>query len=49
MKYSLFFTVILVLFLAGCGEPKPGQYPPSQDILSDRDKANEEDSTNKKY
>tara|TARA_R110002073_G_scaffold182544_1_gene340795 strand:+ start:348 stop:476 length:129 start_codon:yes stop_codon:yes gene_type:complete len=42
MKYSLFVAAMLVLFLVGCGEPKPGQYPPSQDILKDRDKANQE-------
>lgn len=29
MKYSLLIAVILVSFLVGCGEPKPGQYPPS--------------------
>jgi predicted small lipoprotein YifL len=42
MKYSLFLAVILISFLAACGEPKPGQYPPSQNILQDRDKANQE-------
>ncbi len=42
MKYSLFVSIILVQFLAACGEPKPGQYPPSQNILEDRDSANQE-------
>lgn len=42
MKYSLFLIVILVSLLSACGEPKPGQYPPSQNILQDRDKANQE-------
>ncbi len=42
MKYSLFVLAILVLFLVACGEPKPGQYPPSQNILEDRDSENQE-------
>lgn len=42
MKYTLFVAACLVLFLTACGEPKPGQYPPSQDILKDRDSANKE-------
>ncbi len=43
MKYSFFVAAVLVsLFLVACGEPKPGQYPPSQDILKDRDSANKE-------
>ena len=29
MKYSLLIAVLLASFLAGCGDPKPGQYPPS--------------------
>lgn len=29
MKYALFAATLLALFLVGCGEPKPGQYPPS--------------------
>lgn len=38
MKYTLLIAAaFLVLFLVGCGEPKPGQYPPSQNILDDRD------------
>ncbi len=42
MKYSILVAAILAFFLVGCGEPKPGQYPPSQNILEDRDKANQE-------
>jgi len=42
VKYSFFVIAIVALFLVGCGEPKPGQYPPSQDILKDRDSANKE-------
>lgn len=42
MRFSIFVVAILALFLVGCGEPKPGQYPPSQDILKDRDSANKE-------
>lgn len=41
MKYTLFVAAILALFLVGCssepGDGKPGQYPPSQNILDDRD------------
>ncbi len=38
MKYTLLIAAAcLALFLVGCGEPKPGQYPPSQDILDERD------------
>ncbi|SNX60353.1 hypothetical protein SAMN06296273_1814 [Nitrosomonas ureae] len=30
MKYSLLIAAtIFAFFLAGCGDPKPGQYPPS--------------------
>ena len=29
MKYSLFIAALLTLFLVGCGDPKPAQYPPS--------------------
>lgn len=29
MKYSLLIAALLASFLVGCGEPKPGQYPPS--------------------
>ena len=28
MKLSLLIAAILALFLVGCGDPKPGQYPP---------------------
>jgi predicted small lipoprotein YifL len=42
MKYSILVAAILAFFLVGCGEPKPGQYPPSQNILDDRDSANQE-------
>lgn len=37
MKYSLFVAVLLALFLVGCGEPKPGQYPPG--FMDERDSA----------
>ncbi len=42
MKFSLFVATILVLSLTACGDPKPGQYPPSQNILDDRDAANQD-------
>ena len=29
MKYSLLIAALLASFLVGCGEQKPGQYPPS--------------------
>lgn len=29
MKYSLLIAALLASFLVECGEPKPGQYPPS--------------------
>ena len=37
MKYSLLIAVLLASFLVGCGEPKPGQYPPS--FMDDREGA----------
>ncbi len=37
MKYFLFICVFLSFLLVGCGEPKPGQYPPS--FMQDRDSA----------
>lgn len=42
MKYTLIVAAaFLAMFLVGCssepGEGKPGQYPPSQNILDDRD------------
>ncbi len=42
MKYTpLVAAAFLVLFLVGCssepGDGKPGQYPPSQSVLEDRD------------
>jgi len=40
MKYSLFATALIALFLVGlvgCGDPKPGQYPPS--FMDERDGA----------
>ena len=37
MKYSLFAAALIALFLVGCGEPKPGQYPPS--FMDERDGA----------
>lgn len=40
MKYSLFVVALIALTLAACGEPKPGQYPPSlmdREMLSDAD------------
>ncbi len=42
MKYSLFVSIFLALYLSACGDPKPGQYPPSQNILEDRDSVNQE-------
>ncbi len=42
MKYTIFVAALLTLFLVGCGDPKPGQYPPSQEILKDRDAANQD-------
>jgi hypothetical protein len=30
MKYSLFAAALIALFLVGCADEKPGQYPPSQ-------------------
>lgn len=39
MKYSLFAAALVVLFLVGCGDPKPGQYPPG--FMDDRDSAPE--------
>ena len=35
MKYSIIVAALLAAFLAGCGEPKPGQYPPS--FMDERD------------
>lgn len=29
MKYSLLVAALLALFLVGCGDPKPGNQPPS--------------------
>lgn len=29
MKFALLIAALLTIFLVGCGEPKPGQYPPS--------------------
>jgi len=40
MKYSLFVVALIALTLTACGDPKPGQYPPSfmdRDMLSDAD------------
>ena len=37
MKYSILIATLLVTFLIGCGEPKPGQYPPS--FMDDRESA----------
>lgn len=40
MKYSLFATALIALFLVGlvgCGDPKPGQYPPG--FMDERDGA----------
>lgn len=40
MKYSLFVVALIALTLTACGEPKPGQYPPSlmdREMLSDSD------------
>ncbi len=37
MKYTLFIAALLAAILAGCSEPKPGQYPPS--FMEDRDSA----------
>ncbi|SEM66705.1 hypothetical protein SAMN05216325_1011 [Nitrosomonas marina] len=28
MKYSLLIAALLAMFLVGCSDPKPGQYPP---------------------
>jgi len=35
MKYSIILAALLAAFLTGCGEPKPGQYPPS--FMDERD------------
>ncbi len=35
MKYALLIAAFLTSFLVGCGEPKPGQYPPS--FMDDRE------------
>lgn len=35
MKYSLFIAALLAMFLVGCGDPKPGQYPPG--FMDDRE------------
>lgn len=37
MKYSIIVAAFLAAFLAGCSEPKPGQYPPS--FMDERDSA----------
>ena len=42
MKYThIVAAALLALFLVGCssdpGDGKPGQYPPSQNVLDDRD------------
>lgn len=37
MKYSILIATLLATFLIGCGEPKPGQYPPS--FMDDRESA----------
>lgn len=40
MKYALFVVVLIALTLTACGDPKPGQYPPSlmdREMLSDAD------------
>ncbi|HQV89049.1 MAG TPA: hypothetical protein PKY67_06160 [Nitrosomonas sp.] len=29
MKFALLIAALLTTFLVGCGDPKPGQYPPS--------------------
>ena len=42
MKYSLLIAALLTLFLVGCGEPKPGQYPPS--FMDERESAPSKDS-----
>jgi hypothetical protein len=39
MKLSLLIAAILALFLVGCGDPKPGQYPPG--FMDDRDSSPE--------
>ncbi len=35
MKYALIVMALLSLFLVGCGDPKPGQYPPG--FMDERD------------
>ena len=42
MKNAIFVAAIAVLLLVACGEPKPGQYPPSQNILDDRENGSSE-------
>lgn len=38
MKYTLLLAALLSLLLIGCGEPKPGQYPPAQYTTDDAPK-----------
>jgi len=35
MKYTFFATILVALALTACGEPKPGQKPPS--LYKDRE------------
>ncbi|SFK15798.1 hypothetical protein SAMN05216302_1001167 [Nitrosomonas aestuarii] len=42
MKKAFFVAAIAVLLLVACGEPKPGQYPPSQNILDERENGSSE-------
>lgn len=39
MKYAMFIIALFTMLLAGCSEPKPGQYPPS--FMDKRDSAPE--------
>ncbi len=45
MKQSLVASALIALFLVGlvgCGDPKPGQYPPG--FMDDRDSAPDADN-----
>lgn len=35
MRFALFAAVLAAFMLTACGDPKPGQYPPS--IMMERD------------
>ncbi|SET02012.1 hypothetical protein SAMN05216326_10975 [Nitrosomonas marina] len=42
MKNAVFVAIVAGLLLVACGEPKPGQYPPSQNILDERENGSSE-------